>query len=304
MKKSKKQKFYFISFLFIIFSAFLISDAIAVKLKKTIAVSRFENRTSWSGQYRLDDGMTDQLTDALIQSGNFVVLERQTLGDVIAEQDLAASGRMAKAKAATTGKIVPSQILIKGAITEFESKSAGSGSGISFGGFSIGSKKSEAHVGIILRLINTTTGEVLDSVRVEGKAKGGGLKFGAKVGGFGFGTDGFNKTPLGKATQMVIDNAVVEISEKLNHIPFSGKIIKITGDTIYINAGSRNGVSGGDTFNVFSVGEELIDPDSGESLGSESTKVGSLKVNSVQEKFSKGAKISGGSFKKGFSISQ
>jgi curli biogenesis system outer membrane secretion channel CsgG len=302
--KSKNQNFYFILFLFLIFSSFLISDAFAAKLKKTIAVSRFENKTSWSGQYRLDNGMTDQLTDALIQSKNFVVLERQTLGDVIAEQDLAASGRMAKAKAAATGKIVPSQILIKGTITEFESKSAGSGSGLSFGGFSIGSKKSTAHVAIILRIIDTTTGEVLDSVRVEGKAKSGGLKLGGHVGGFGFGTDGFNKTPLGKATQKVIDNAVVEISKKLTNIPYSGKIIKISGDTIYINAGARNGVTGGDTFNVFSVGEELLDPDTGESLGSESTKVGSLKVTSVQEKFSKGNIISGGSFEKGFSISQ
>jgi len=53
------------------------------------------------------------------------VLERQTSEDVLAEQDLVASGRAAKSKTAQTGKIIPAQILVTGAITEFEHSSAG-----------------------------------------------------------------------------------------------------------------------------------------------------------------------------------
>lgn len=271
----------------------------AAALKKFVAVSRFENKTSWKGQWALDQGMTDQLTDALMQSGKFIVLERETLNDVIEEQDLAASGRTAKSKSAATGKLTSAQILIKGAITEFEHKSGGGGQKFSIKGFSIGQKREEAHVGVIIRLIDTTTGEVLSSQRVEGKAKSGGVSWGADTHGVSFGSDGFKKTPLGKATQIAIDNAVAFIASEMQTIPFQAKVIRNAGSTIYINAGERNNVSVGDTFNVYSAGEPLIDPDTGETLGFEESKIGTIKVTSIQEKFSKATKLSGGTISKG-----
>jgi len=268
--------------------------------KKIVAVSRFENKTNYSGQWNLGDGMADQLTDALVQSGQFVVLERQTLGDVIQEQDLAQSGRMMKSKSARTGKLTSAQILVKGTVTEFEAQSSGSGTGISLFGVSVGSKKGEAHVGVIIRLIDTTTGQVIDSKRVEGKAKSGGFKLGLDIGGIGFGTDSFKKTPLGKATQIAIDNAVAYIAEKLKDVPFQGRVIKVKGNDIYVSAGERTGAKVGDVFTVFSVGEELVDPDTGELLGSEEEKIGEIKLYSVKEKYSKAKIIAGGNgIKKG-----
>jgi len=257
------------------------------KFKKTIAVSQFEQKAGIAAHFKVGYGMADQLADALVQSGNFVVLERQTLGDVLGEQDLAASGRMAKSKTAQIGKIVPAQILIKGTVTEFENKTSGSDTGFSFGGVKIGSKAEEAHVGVILRIIDTTTGEILASERVEGKAKSGGTSFGIHKGGIGFGTDGFVKTPLGKATQIAIDRAVVQIGNSLNPIPFEGRVIKVSEGSIITNMGERNGISAGDTFTVFSPGEDILDPVTGENLGSEKTKVGTIEIVSVQEKFSK-----------------
>jgi curli biogenesis system outer membrane secretion channel CsgG len=264
-----------------------VSSTFGASLKKTVAVSRFENKTAWKGQVLLDDGMADQLTDALMKSGEFMVLERQTLGDVIAEQDLATNGRAAKSQTAQTGKLTSAQILIKGTITEFENKAAGSGTGIGFGGIRLANKREEAHVGLIIRLIDTTTGQVLDSQRVEGKATAGGMSVGVDVGGVGFGTEGFSKTPLGKATQITIDNAVAYIAGKLKNVAYQGRVIKAGGDDIYINTGQRNGCAVGDMFTVFSVGEALVDPDTGEKLGSEEKKKGSIKVYDVQEKFSK-----------------
>ncbi|MBI4390117.1 MAG: hypothetical protein HY580_08045 [Nitrospinae bacterium] len=266
-------------------------------LKKTVAVSRFEVSV---GKPALGNGMADMLTDSLIQSGNFAVLERQTLEDIIGEQDLAASGRAAASKAAQTGKLVPAQILIKGTVTEFEEQSGSGGTGIGFGGFSIGSSSTTAHVAVILRIIDTTTGEVLDSARVEGKAEGSGLKFGASVGGVDFGTEGFAKTPLGKATQIAIDNAVLKIVERLKAVPIAGRIVKVAGGDIYTNLGERNGVAPGDVFQVFAPGEELINPDTGERLGSEKTKMGSIKITTVQEKFSKAVPEKGELFEQGF----
>ena len=279
----------------------LCHDVFATDFKKTIAVSRFENKTA---QVVVGEGMADQLADALIQSGKFVVLERQTLEDVVAEQDIAASGRAEVSQTAKTGKLVPAQILIKGTVTEFEAEKQGGGSGISFSGVSLGSSKVSAHVAVILRIIDTTSGQVLDSVRVEGEAKGKKMKIGLQIQGVGLGSEDFKKTPLGEATQIAIDKAVLQIADKLEKIPFEGKIIKITEEGIYTNIGSRNNAKVGDTFDAYSLGEGLIDPDTGESLGSERKKVGAVKITSVDEKFSKATAEGGVSLEKGLVLAE
>ena len=71
----------------------------AATLKKIVAVSRFDNKTAYSSA-AIGDGMADQLTDALMQSGQFTVMERQNIKDVIKEEDFANSGRVQKAKSA------------------------------------------------------------------------------------------------------------------------------------------------------------------------------------------------------------
>jgi curli biogenesis system outer membrane secretion channel CsgG len=268
-------------------------ESYAAMLKKTLAVSRFENKSSWRGQWALDRGMADQLTEALVQSEKFVVLERQTLGDVLAEQDLAASGRAAKSKTAQKGKIIPVQILVTGAITEFEHSSAGGTGGFKIGKFKLGGKGGAAHVGLIIRLIDTTTGQVLDSQRVEGKAKSGGLGFATTINDVSFGSSGFKKTPLGKATQQAIDKAVALIISKMEGVPFQGKIVSVKGDKIYLNVGGRNGVQSGETFVVYRPGEIIVDSGSGEILGSEEEQIGIVRISQIKEKYSTAIKVQG-----------
>ena len=57
-----------------------------------IAVSAFEYRAA-KGSRDIGTGMTDMMTDALVNSGRFIVLERERLDEVMAEQDLADTGR-------------------------------------------------------------------------------------------------------------------------------------------------------------------------------------------------------------------
>jgi len=258
-------------------------------LKKIVAVSRFENKSSWGGrgQYKIGFGMADQLTDALIQSGRFVVVERQTLKDVIGEQDLARSGRASKGKgSARTGKITSAQILVKGTITEFQDGSSGGGSGVGFAGVKLGASGGESHVGLIIRLINSTTGEVIASKRVEGKAKSSGYDVGLNVAGFSFGNDSFKKSPIGKTVQIVIDRAVVYIAKQLEELPFEGRIIKARGKSLFVSAGQRNGTKAGDEFIVFSKGEEFKDPATGEILGFDEEEIGRIRISKVKEKYS------------------
>ena len=262
-------------------------SASAAGLKKIVAVSRFENKSGDTSETALGDNMADQLSDALVQSGEFIVVERKTLDDVQDEQKLGASGQTSASKTAKAGKLISAQAVVKGSITEFESKSAGNSTGFGFGPVNLGNKHEEAHVGLIIQLVDTSTGVVLDSQRVEGKVASGGTSIGVNAGGASFGSKGFSKTPMGKAVQMAIDNAVQKISERLKSVPFEARVIKVSMDGVIVNAGGRSGTTVGERFALFSVGEALTDPDTGESLGVDQKRVGSVTVTDVQEKYAK-----------------
>ena len=157
-------------------------------------------------------------------------------------------------------------------------------------GFKIGAKKSSAHIAVIVQLIDSTTGEIVDSKRVEGEAKSGGLSLGYS-GDFDISSSNFKKTPLGKAVQMAIDKATVYIAKKMSDVPWKGKVVLVKEDgTVFVNSGANTGVKVGDDFSVYREGEALIDPDTGIELGKDCTKIADVSITEVQEKFSK-AKI-------------
>ena len=125
--------------------------------------------------------------------------------------------------------------------------------------------------------------------KTELEAKEGGLSIGYR-GSFSLGSSSFKKTPLGKATQIAIDRAVVYISQGLANRSWQGKVVTVKDGLVYVNAGAKAGMASGMTFSVYRPGEELIDPETGVNLGSERTKIADISITEVQEKFSK-AKI-------------
>ncbi len=279
--------------------AAVIPAAAAAAPKLTIAVGPFDNKSGWSGSWDIGWGMQEMLATSLVNAGKFTVLERQALEEVLKEQDLGASGRTAEGSAAAVGKLGKSQILIAGAVTEFEYTKGGEDAGISIKGFSIGGSQERAHVALNLRIFDTTTGEVLDSLRVAGEAATRGLKLGYSNSDFGGDLGGFRKTPMGEATQKAIDEAVAKIVSRLKDVPWQGKIIKADAGKIYLNAGSEAGVVAGTEFTVYRSGEALTDPDTGMPLGQETTRIGKVKVTEAKDKFSLAAPVEGTGFQRG-----
>lgn len=264
-------------------------------LKKTIAVATFEEKASLASaaSVLITQGLTEQLTDALVQSGRFRVLDRQIIESVIAEQDFGASARTTKEGGAEVGGIYRAQILVKGAVTEFDPGTVASGQVFNIYGVTLGSTRAEAHVAVIIYLVDTTTSQVIDSQRVEGKAERGGTAWGFQGGQFGFGQAGFKETPLGKATQIVIDRAVEYISQRLAREQWQGRIAKVEGDKVFINAGSRSGVMRAQEF-IACKGSGVIDPVTGASLGHSLKPIGLLRVSNAYPDFAE-AQLADGS---------
>jgi hypothetical protein len=90
------------------------------------------------------------------------------------------------------------------------------------------------------------------------------------------------------------DEMMVAVSRDMaqriaNHVAdviFPARVLIKRDNEVTINRGEGGGVAVGDTFNVFALGEELIDPDTKESLGREEAKVGKVKITQVNPKTS------------------
>jgi len=258
-------------------------------LKQAIGCKGFANESGWHGQWQVGDNLTAMLESALVDSGRFVLVEREKLGDVLVEQDLQASGRAAKAKdVAQKGMIRSARYIATGTVTEITENQSGADGGISIRGIRLGGGRSEAQITVIVKLIDTTTSEIVAKERVVGKAGNTSVRVGLSVAGVGTEMGGFRKTPLGQAAQDCINQASAFIAKKMETFPFEGSVVKVseTGQVI-INRGSQFGVEAGQELVMGSLGTTLLDPDTGEVLGKEEGKViGRIKVAKVLEKMS------------------
>ncbi len=76
-----------------------------------------------------------------------------------------------------------------------------------------------------------------------------------------------------------------QMTDQLVDTVFPMRILNIQGKQVYINRGKDGGLKKGDILKVFRPGIELIDPDTGESLGSAETEIGQIKVTRINPKF-------------------
>ena len=266
-------------------------------LKKRIAVTHFDNKSNWRGQVELGSGFADSLTDALIKCGQFIVVERAEVQNVMKEQDFAVSGRTVETtNAPKIGQILTAQIQITGSILSVDTHTSNNGMAFGYRGFNIGASGGSAEVLLALRIIDTTSGQVLDSQQIKGIARKSGLAFGYASRDFRGGMSGMSKTPLGDAVVDALNQAVAIISSRLERVPWQGRIVKADADRIYINAGSNFGVKPGDRFGCFHQGEALIDPETGLNLGGKTTKYGQIEVVEVSDKFSVAKPVAGTGF--------
>lgn len=242
------------------------------------------------------NGIEAIVIDSLSQTGRFRLVERTELGDVLAEQDLASSGRVAKPSGAKTGNVLGAEYLVQLVVTDYETNTSGTDKGIGglltkkvplLGGVKAGS--STGRVGLNVRLIDAETSEITFTKQIEAVIKETNLSFGGAglIGDVGLGgfMSQYSKTPVGQAVIAGINQAVFELIKQVGAKPAEGSIVKADAAQIYTNLGADS-VAAGDRLEVLKQGEELIDPETGISLGGSMTSLGEIEISQVQEKFS------------------
>ena len=255
----------------------------------------YESEWSAGGGMVPVNGIEAIVTDTMNRTGRFRLVERAALGSVLGEQDLASSGRVAAPSGAATGQVLGAEVLVQVVITDYEENTSGSTTGA--GGLlrkvplvgGVGVKSGKGRVGLNFRLIDATTSEVLYTKQIESIIKESGLMLAgagwtgdAVLGAF---MSNYSKTPIGQAVIAGINKGVFELVKEIGARPAEGSVVKAEGQRVWLNIGD-DGVDMGDRLTVMRKGEELIDPETGISLGSSDTALGDVEVIQVAEKFS------------------
>ena len=272
-------------------------------LRYTIAVTKFENKSNYSGQFALTDSFGAVLTDSLQTTGRFIVIAESDMRTAaMSEQDFAASGRAAGGdKAPVTGNMTPAQLLVKGEITGFQDGTEGGNGGVAFGGVRLGGGSKTAEINAVIYIVDSTTGQVKASKKVVGQAKSSGLSVGLSRGNFNGDVGGFKKTNVGKAVEAAIDQAVTFLIGQLDSMPWTGNVVMVKGNQVYFNRGQREGVVVGQVFKV-GTAEVLRDPGTGEVLDNSFTEMAQIRVDSLKEKVSICSIISGTGIERGMAV--
>ena len=277
-------------------------------LRYSITVTKFDNQAGWSGQWDIGDGFGEIMTNALNESGWFIVLGEKDMREAaMEEQDFAASGRAAGGKKAPKmGRMTPAQLLVKGAITHVQDSTTGGSGGFQFKGINIGGSKDSAEINMTMYLVSSETGQVAASTKVVGKSgrKGLGIGYyGDKLKGLTGDLEGFQNDNVGKACEDAVGQAVKFLIDQVQGMPWEGSIISAKAGRIAINRGSREGVKVGNKFDVGHA-EQLVDEDTGEVLDEEMTQIATLQVTEVKDKIAYCKVLSGdgGQVQKGMTV--
>lgn len=264
--------------------AALLSSAVqAQEGKATLAISAVKPTPSLQGAMekagkkdsigRVIEAVDSQLIDRVNATRKFEIVGRSDLGAVLKEQELGGSGNVDAKGAAKAGKLAGAKYLLVTTVDDFEDSTER----MEFKTLNKVGLKRKVRLSAIGKIYESSTGKLLESASIQVERK----------------DDRSDSTALTKnaeATDALLLDAVREAAERIANrvadVAFPARVLAKRDKTITINRGDGGGVSVGQVWKVFALGEELIDPDTKESLGREEVQVGKARITAVNPKTS------------------
>ncbi len=264
---------------------------------QNISCEGWDNAVGHNCNQNLSKGFMVMLETAIVKSGKMDVMERGRLSDILGEQSFAEYGLTDAG--GQVGGLRGIDYLVYGAITKFGAResgfSASSNRGVGSllggrtrralgGGFD--SSKLTTEMAVDLKVTDVSTGRIVIADSVGGEIVAG---KGFSVGGIQSNTS--SADPFADVQRIV----AARITEKIVTERFPFKVIQVQEDgTLILNYGDVF-LAPGDQLALFEVGESFVDPDTGETLGSEETLLGTVAVTRSESRFSR-ARIVGEPF--------
>ncbi len=230
-----------------------------------VAVVDFENKTTYGS--RLGTATADILVTELGKTDRFVIVERDKLEKLLAEQKLGLTGVVEPATAAQMGKVLGAAAIVTGAVSQFGVSQKGTDMLISE------SKKQIAQATVDVRVVDVETSQVLYAESGEGVAESSSGTF------LGLGTrTSYNEALEGDALRAAIRKFAGNLTTRLTRIPWTCRVAEVEGRTLYLDAGLRSGLNVGQVLDVVKLGGEIKSPTTGIVIGRRETRLGTAKV--------------------------
>ena len=234
-----------------------------LNLKRRIAVGRFSNATQYGRALLLPgerDPLADQAADMLVarlvESGEFIVLERRDLSSVKKEQALV-GGAVA----------VGADTVLVGSVTQFGRQTEGKT------GFLTHKARQVASATVEVRLVDSRTGQAFFSTSGSGTSE-------VEVGNFaGFGSQAAYDSSLNdKAISAAISDLMTNVINNLKQKPWSTDILSVSGSDVMISGGLAQGLKVGDQLQVTRRGKVIISRQTGLPIELPGDAVGTIQI--------------------------
>jgi len=234
--------------------------------KLRVGVINFQNKTP-SRVPGIGESAADILGTLLQKTGRFIVIPQQDMQSILLQQLMGATGAINPETAAKMGQIMGLNAVVTGIITAYSDteEAAVFGTG--------GSKKQTARVTLEYRIVDTTTGVQLVADSGQGvyeKKATQALSMESK--------DTYDTDLRDGALRDALTRVMITMMQQLGNRRWSSRIASFSGNTLYINAGQKSGLNVGDKLDVYREGEEIIDPDNKQKIGTKEDFIGSVVV--------------------------
>lgn len=259
-------------------TALAVAAPALAQAKPRIAVLAMENATSsriFGDQ--LGIAASDELTTQLVKSSAFSVIERSRIDAVLEEIRAGQSGAIDASTAAQVGKVLGVQYVLLGSITQFsiDEKSGG------IGRIGLSASYAEAESKLDVRVVSTTTAEIVSVAEGGGKKRLGGVAYKDLRLDRDFDA-GVAQEALRPAVENAVKQIVAEAAALASAAPAAplGQIVGVREGSIYIDSGENAGIQVGQKFEVVRVVDTIRDA-AGNVLDEVTEKVGVIEVTRV-----------------------
>lgn len=262
-------------------SLLICSEASAQSRQPIVAVAHIDDLAN-SGQ---SAALTAMILSAVAGTSKFRVMEREQLGNLVTEQGLAKKGMVTSRNGGKIGGFEGVDYLIYGSITTFSaSKKTDLGSTFLLGALSGKNSNSatcyrgSVTLSLDIKITDGESGQIryvkrLDEVQSAGTICGEGV-------------------PEANAS-VLLRSAADKVATGLVTAVYPIKVADVQEDgTITLNYG-EGAVKVGDTLAVFEPGKVVLDPDTGQPMGSSEIRLGLIQITDVQTRMSKARPVAG-----------
>ena len=212
----------------------------------------------------LQERFRARIEELLIQGRRFAVLDRRAGEIYEQEKRLLESGDVDPAEAARLGKVLGADFMLYGTVDRIE--------------------VTEERRTIVL------TGETSSEVAATARLRYSLLTVATREIGWAsslelqYGVDDDLRTE--QAAEMLLDRLALHVADEVADSIFPAKVAQVTGWGSFVVNRGGNTVREDDLFEVFALGDAVVDPDTGEDLGRLEITAGIARITSVKPKFS------------------